>query len=174
MKHLSIISLLLSLVAIGLVYKQEPQSQKIAFIKTGVLLEQVEMAANAKKKLSDEQQEVEANLKELESKLAEKHEAFIKEQAALSTEERKARMKELYEEEGKLERYKQAAIKKLQAREAELMEPVFQVINARIKTFAERNDYVMLWGTISDGNILHGDKAYDVTDDVVKYINSQK
>jgi len=176
MKVVSIISLIVSLVALGLVLQKkaaEPVSFKPGFVRSGDLLEKAVITAEATQKLTGEKDEMTKNLKELEEQMATGHEAFLKEQGSLSADEKKKRVGELAKLESDLNRYSVEIREKIAAREQEIMAPVLQILNARIAQYAKENGYTIIWG-VMDGNILYGDNAVDVTDEIISYVNSQK
>ena len=178
MKIMSILALILSACALGAVFyksgDQNGSNVKLGFVRSGVLLEKVEIAAEARKKLQEEQEEVKNNVGQLEKDLSDGHEKFMAEQASLNEEERKERIRTLAMKEEELNRYSNNALKKLNALEVERMQPVLQIINTRIATYARNEGFTLIWGTLTEGNILYGEKAVDITEDVIAYINEQK
>ncbi|MCB1049814.1 MAG: OmpH family outer membrane protein [Acidobacteria bacterium] len=147
---------------------------KLGFVKSGVLMEKAEISAEARQKLQKEKEDVDANVKNLEENLTKAHEDFIAKQAEMKPEERKKQIETLSKQEEDLYRYRQAAMDQLQAKEKEIFEPVFNILNARIARFAKAEGYTIIWGTLSEGNILYGTEASDITDKVVAYVNAQK
>lgn len=147
---------------------------KIGFVKSGVLLEKAEISAEVRQKVQQEKEKIEGNIQSLEEKLTKGHEDFMQKQAGMDPAARKQRIEELAKEEEDLYRFRQAAMEGLQTKERELLEPVFNIINARIARFAKQEGYTMIWGTLNEGNILFGTEASDITEKVVAFVNSQK
>ncbi len=176
MKVVSIISLIVSIAALALVLQKkaaEPTIFKPGFVRSGYLLEKAVITAEASQKLTAERDEISKNLKKLEDEMSAGHEAFIKDQETMSSDAKKKRVGELAKLEQDLNRYAVETREKIAAREQEIMAPVLQIINARISQFAKENGYTMIWG-VGDGNILYGDLAVDITEEVLTYINEQK
>ena len=175
MKALPIVSLIVALIAIGLVLTQStPASPKLGYVRSALLLEQATIASEVRETLQAEKAEIDQNIQKLREELAANHQNFLKEQADLSLDDRKKRLESLAEEEGKLNRYANEAMRGLTAKEREAMEPVFKIINARIAKFAEKNGYTLIWGTLNEGNILYGDDASDITEQLIAHVNEEK
>ncbi len=178
MKALPIVSLVVALAALGLVImdRQAPAAQapRLGFVRTGYLMEHAEIAAEAREKVKQEQQTVQDNLKKLQDELTTQHEQFLKEQEGLSVEKRKARIQELAKLEENLNRYRANSVNELGKKEQEIMGPTYQVLNTRIAAYAEREGYTLIWGTLSDGNILYGADAVDITEPLVTALNAMK
>jgi outer membrane protein len=149
-------------------------SPKFAFVRTGLLMEQVEIAAKGREQLAEAEAEFNNNKKTLEEEMKTMHESFISTEKDLSKEEREARIRQLAEKEGELERYHFSTQRMMQQKEQEIMEPIINTINSRIAKYAEENNYGMIWGTLTQGNVLYGQPELDVTEDIIKYINSKK
>ena len=55
--------------------------------------------------------------------------------------------------------------------EAEMMSGVLLQINSFVKQYAEDHGFSMILGTTSSGNILYGEAAMDITDDLLSSLN---
>lgn len=178
LKALPIVSLVVALAALGLVLmeRQTPAATpaRLGFVRTGYLMEHTDIAKEAREKVKKEQQIVQENLKKLEEELTTQHEAFLKEQEGLSVDKRKTRIKELAQLEENLNRYRANSANELGKKEQEIMGPTFQVLNTRIATYAKREGYTLIWGTLSDGNILYGADSVDLTEPLVTALNAMK
>jgi outer membrane protein len=66
-------------------------------------------------------------------------------------------------------RYRNAINEKAQQTENEIFQPVYADINAKIADFSKAKGYDIVFGTVSGGNILYGDKAVDLTDKFLEF-----
>jgi outer membrane protein len=53
------------------------------------------------------------------------------------------------------------------------MQEVLNQVNSYVKEYAKKHNYDIVYGTTMDGNILYGKEQYDITDDVLEYLNKQ-
>ncbi|CAM2010951.1 OmpH family outer membrane protein [Acanthopleuribacter pedis] len=178
MKLLSGISMVLAVAALALVLldRATPAAApavKIGFVRTGYAMDHLNLTKEARETFQKEQAMVNENLKQMEADLAAKHETFLKEQEALQRDARLNRIKELSKLEEELNQYRANASVELGKKERAIMGPVFEVVNSRIAAFARQEGYTMIWGTLSEGNILYGDPGHDITEAVVTALNEQ-
>lgn len=61
----------------------------------------------------------------------------------------------------------------LEVLEDEYNQQVMNKLNVLIKEYAEENNYNAILGGTGNGGILYSDESMDITDDILKYINSQ-
>lgn len=181
MKIISVLGFIIAVVALVFsVMNYEAQKApasgtvKLGFVRSGYVIDNLDITKEAREKLKQEQEKVGANLKQLEEKLAADHEAFLKEQEGLNRDDRLARIKSLSQQEEALNQYRANASVELGKKEQAVMGPAMEVVNARIAAFARREGYTLIWGTLSQGNILYGDPGNDITEAVVTALNEQK
>jgi outer membrane protein len=92
--------------------------------------------------------------------------------SSMSKEEKQEVQMKLQGKQAQLVGYSQAVQKESQAEEAEMLGSVLGQINSFVKTYAEEHGYSMVYGTTSDGNILYGEPGLDITDELLKALNS--
>jgi outer membrane protein len=50
---------------------------------------------------------------------------------------------------------------------------IWKQINQQVSEFGDKNGYDFIFGATGDGNLMFAGRAYDVTDDVIAYINQK-
>lgn len=150
MKHL----LLLLLSSLFLTTTVLGQQEKIGFFSSSKLVSLFPEAKTIQvdiEKISTEKQAVGTAL---ETELKTKVENFEKEKAGLAQILQESRIEEIRNLEAKIQNYYATARKEIETKRQELLKPVFEKVNAGIKTVAEKHKFTAIIDLDSGGQFL--------------------
>jgi outer membrane protein len=170
MGGIAILTIYAAVVAATLTFFRSP---KIGYVDSATLLQQYKGAAAAKGKLDKELEEWQKNVKTLETELAQLNQEILKASEKWDRQQRSRKKEEFEKKQTDYARYSRAVNEKAVKREQELMQPVFDELNAHIKDFGHQHGYKIIFGTVAGGNILYGQEATDITGEFLAYANSK-
>lgn len=166
-------ALLLSVLSLGFSMYHHIGEPQIAFVESNVLMNKYVKAQANREKLDKRIQGWESNLKTLQKELQKLNREMVKEAGSWSENTKSQKMAAIKEKREEYMKYNQAVNEKAKKLEKELMQPVYNSINAQMKTFGKERGYDIVFGTVSGGNILYGEDAVNVTNDFLEFINSK-
>ena len=73
---------------------------------------------------------------------------------------------QVYELEGKL-------LQQQEVVSAQYTEEIWQQINQYIIEYGQKNGYDYIFGANGAGSLMYGSKAYDITEDIIKHLNTR-
>jgi len=157
MKKLFILAVLVS-VAIG------AQAQKYGHLNFGNLVALMPETAAADSEMQALRQELNAEADTLAKAFQAKYLAAIEEvqSGTLSPLQQQQKQEELQKEQEKLANYEQESSQKMQARRAELLEPIISRAETAIQEVAKENGYIMIFDTSVMNAVLFAQDADDV------------
>ena len=100
-------------------------------------------------------------------------EKFESERPNLTDEEKGIRINVLNKKKNDIVRYEKSIEDRASEEEKKMLQSVLAKINSFIKDYGEKYGYTIIFGTTNDGSILYGEDCVDITDDVLKKLNSQ-
>ncbi len=162
---------LISVSALGLGLFNSFKSNKIAYVKSGELVERYEGIKEVRKKyqaklnswqntldsMVTRYQLHESDLEQAKSKMK----PSDREDAEYALEKEKSEIMSLEE------RLKQQAVEE----DANTTQGALNQVNSFISEYAKRKGITVVLGVTKSGNILYGDDAIDITDDLIKELN---
>ena len=150
MKHLLLLilsSLLLTTTAFG-------QQEKIGFFSSSKLVALFPESKTIQSEIEKMGTEKQAVGTALENELKSKIQSFEKEKAGMAQILQESRIEEIRNLEGKIQTYYATARKELDSKRQELLKPVFEKVNAGIKTVAEKHKYTAIIDLDTGGQFL--------------------
>lgn len=154
-------------------WRQAPQqTPPFGYIRSGELMAKATLAIKAREEIDRIKEEAKSQIRELEIQLSQDHESFLKEQANLDEATLTERMAALRDQEKNLVRFREAKWQSISRVEQEQMAPVLEIINSRLAEFAKKEALAMIWGTLSQGNILYAEEDLDVTAAAIEFVNA--
>lgn len=168
MRNLYILSTLggLCLLSFLVGFQMAGPKSKVAFVKTGYLLEHY----RGMKELNLSFQKAKAEKQQILDSLDLEYKAKVTESESGQNETGKNELKIL---EYKLYSHRQQFGQELEKEKEILTQGVLNQVNAYVEQYAEKNGYELILGTTSSGNILYGTKTVDITEEVLEYLNSE-
>lgn len=150
------------------------RSPKIGYINTNVLLEKYKGAIEAREKIKKQTEEWQNNIRTLETELNQLNQEILDKNDEWDKETRELKQEAFAKKQNDLLRYRRAVSEKAVGLERELMQPVFDELNAYMNDFGRERGYNMIFGTVAGGNILFAKEADDLTDEFLAYVNGKK
>ena len=140
--------------------------KKIAYVNNSLLISNSEIGIEIRKNLEDKIEEFQTEVTNRESELE------ILKNLSEKDPENITIKNELATKATSYTTYLQELDKELNKYEAELMTPVYNIINKALDEFGKKHNYAIILGATSGGNIVYGDIKLDVTEKVIEYMNS--
>lgn len=165
------IALVLALGA--LLWHKMERPPKIAYVETSVVMTQFSEAITARHEFENSQKEWDGNLKRLNDSLVSAMGRMKGNYDKAPESEKKKMRDELDKRNDDYQRYIAAVKKMSQDKEQELMEPVIKKINGYLDIWGKQHGYDLIFGTMTGGNILQANTAFNVTSRVLKDMNDQ-
>ncbi len=161
----------LAIAIASLVFSFMHKAPKIGYAETSVLLSEFSEAIKARKQFEVAQKEWDKNLKLINDSMMVAMNHIKSDFDKASPKEKEALDQNLKKWNANLNRYSQAVKKQSEEKEAELMTPVISNMNTYLKVWGEQHGYDMIFGTLSGGNILQANLAFNVTSKFLQDLN---
>lgn len=144
------------------------ENVKIAYIKTGTLLNSYKGMSEANEQFNKELQALQANIDTLKRRYE-----LIKEkmETTTSSEEKSDLSYQLGVAEYEYNNYRTTAQQQLEARKQTIQTDVINKINSFIQDYGKENNYTIIFGATEQGSILYGQEQEDLTDLILKKLN---
>ena len=142
-------------------------SQKIAYIRSSVLLEQAPGRAEAEAQFDRETAGYRDQIKRMSDSLNVMIAAYEKAAPTLSPTTRDSRGKDIQAREADYQRRQRDLEQKAQARQAELVQPILDRVKASIEDVRVEGGYSFIFNFDQGSPILAADKNLDLTDRVL-------
>ena len=165
---ITVCSVLLVIIAVFAAYILIRKDMPVfAYVDNGRLFKEASIILDANDKIAEARTREQEKLSSLENELG-KVQALIEYSGANDN---------LQEHYGNLYRQYQTQMQQsqrlLEEAEEEHLTPAIKRINALIKEYAEEHGYDFILGATSAGNIVHAGKEYEITDEVIEYVNQK-
>lgn len=155
----------------GLYYLHFSGKSKIAFVRSNELVYGYEGMKEAHLLQEEKTQQYQANLDTLQADFQKALNAYQQGLSGFSKEERAAKEKMLAMQQENLKRYSAGVEESVQKNDQDLTQGILNQINSFIEGYAKTHNYTLIFGTTSSGNILYGEPAIDITEEVLKQLN---
>jgi len=147
-------------------------SKKIAFVRSNELVYGYQGMKEAHAVQEEKSKQFKTNIDTLQMDLQKVIAQYNSEYATLSPKERTEKEKLISIQQQNFQQYANNAENTIKQNDLDLTEGVLNQINTLVEKYAKENNYQIIFGTTSSGNILYGDKEIDITEPVLKFINS--
>ena len=142
---------------------------KLAYIKTGVLLNEYKGMKKASEQFNMDLQTVQANIDTLKRR----YEQLKMKESEIKPNEKTEWAKQLGVAEYEYNNYRTTAKQQMEERRNQLNTEVINKINSFIKDYGKENDYTLIFGSTDQGSILFGHEPHDITDIILKKLNEE-
>lgn len=142
---------------------------KIGYVNSQRIMQEWEVAKNARTKLDEKSKELQQNYQDMVAKLDSMRQTFEKQKMMMSEQRRQEKEQEIMQYRQQVQQYQmqklgpQGEIYKIQQ---ELTQPVLEKIQKVIKEVGDENNYDYIFDSVA-GNILYAAQAHDLTDKVI-------
>ncbi len=139
----------------------------VAYIKTAVVFEQFNGRKELERRLLQEEQKRKLRVDSLTLELQ-----VLEKQ--ISAGSQTASLAKVFEQKRyRLQREEQAFQEKHQIASEQYTTEIWKQINEYVLTFGAQNGYDFIHGANGSGNLMYGSEAYDITDQVIHFINQK-
>ena len=142
-------------------------TQKLAYVRTSVLLEQAPGRADAEALFEREAGGLRDQIKRMSDSLNTMVAAYQKASPTLSATARDSRERDLQARQGEYERRTRDLEQRAQARQQELVQPILDRVKASIEDTRVEGGYTFIFNMDQGTPILAADKNLDITDRVL-------
>lgn len=153
--------------SVSAVASAQTAAQRFAYVNSQAILQAAPGRAEAQQTFEKEYQTLESQATKLTDSLRVLTVAFQKEEPGLSPQAREARIKTLRDRETEFEGRVQKLREQASQREAELMQPIIDVVKKVLEDFRTENNYTFIFDVAQGSVIVAADKNLDVTDRVI-------
>lgn len=154
-----------------LYYLHFSSRSKVAFVRSNELVYGYEGMKEAHKLQESKTREYKSNLDTLQSDLQKVIGRYNLEFSKLSKEERMERERIISLQQENLRDYSQKIQVSIKENDLSLTEGILNQINSFVEGYAKQNNYTLIFGTTSSGNVLYGDPEIDITTEVLTQLN---
>lgn len=160
-------------ICLYLVFSLQNKSSKIGYVRSNDLIYGYAGMKEAESELTERAMKKQALVDTLSLDLKADIKQYSLIEADLSTETKQRKADTLRQRQIQLKTYSNSVSEFVKEEETKMLTGIFNQINSFVKTFAEENGFAMIYGTTSEGNILYGEPALDVTDELLMNLNQQ-
>lgn len=143
---------------------------KVGYIETPVLMEKYPPAQKAREEINKRTEEWRKNIQTLETELNQLNQDMVQNAAKWSRSTLQQKQEKMQQKQVEYGRYSRAINEKAQQLEKDTFTPIYNELNAKLTDFGKAKGYDIIFGTVSGGNILYGDKAVDLTEKFLEYV----
>ena len=172
-QYVSITALVVSCACLITVVMFLLNKQNVGFVESNILLTEYSEAQKAREQINEKITEWDANLTTLQQELETLNQEMVEKAEQWKQSERDAHLATMREKQQEYARYNAAVSQKATELEAELMQPIYDAINTRMKDYGEAKGFDLVFGTVQGGNILYGADAVNVTEDFISYLEGK-
>lgn len=144
----------------------EAQAARVGYVDSNIVLEEYAPAQEARQQLESARQDAQAELQLLDSGLRAAADEYQQQAMTMTPEARQNREQELAGQQTVLQQRTQELEIQFQQRQAELLQPVMEGLNAVIEEIRVEGNYAIILDKASQA-ILAADPALDLTQEVL-------
>ncbi len=149
------------------------KTPKVGYIESSVMMEKYQGAIKARTEMNTKSEEWRKNISTLETELNQLNQEMVQNAAKWSRATLQQKQEKMQQKQSEYGRYSRAINEKAQQLQNELFQPVYAELNTKIAEYGKAKGYDIIFGTVSGGNILYGDKAADITEKFLEYVQPQ-
>lgn len=149
------------------------KSTDLVYVDVNKLIEGYKRTEKAKKEFEKKASEMKTNVDSLLTGWQKELKNYEKERTTLSDKELKLKQELLSNKQKQINGYQEAIQKQIQEEDKKMTQTVVNDINDYIKEFGKKNGYKIIFGASGSGNIMYGDEAADLTEEVLKGLNAE-
>jgi len=146
---------------------------KIAYVKTGLLVEKYKGMADATKELEKKMEKWQSNVDTLEMNYQKSVDSYNMKFSKLGAKERQELKQMIDRQEQAISDYVQNIERQAREENLKLTKGVLAQLNTYIKKYSEMEGYDMIYGITTEGNILYGTETLDITEQILIGANNE-
>lgn len=159
------------LVAAGSWIYQLLTEPKIGYVRSHDMIYRYEGTKRAQANFQQKSQQWQARVDTLKMEYRKALHDYQRKTDDLTEQEKEHIEERLNKQQQQIQQYTRAIGQKTQDEDEQRMQEVLNQVNSYVKEYAKKHNYDIVYGTTMSGNILYGKDEYDITDDVLEYLN---
>jgi outer membrane protein len=168
LKSISItIAILLIVSIVTVVAYSFIRNDKVAYVRTGVVLQSYKGIKSIEDQINRELSIVQSNIDTLKYRYENLNAQYISRNGRVD----KEFQYKLEKAQSEYNQYKEKAEQQMEQRKNDLISNEISKINQMIELYGKKHGYKLILGSTTEGSIVYGDSAYDITDQIVEAIN---
>jgi len=164
---------ILSALVLYIGYTQFSKSQKLVYIDNNKLLNNYQGMLDARQAFQSKATVWQANIDTLMSEVQKSIMDYEKGSGKMTTKERELSKELIRTKQKQLKDYQVAINEKSSAEDQQVTQGVLTVVNAFIEEYGKENNYKLILGATTAGNIVYAEESMDITDEVLAALNAQ-
>lgn len=144
---------------------------KVGYVRTGEVISGSVAFKSARSSYEKQIMAWQTNLDTLESEYARNLSQFNSASLQMNADARESHQIGLAEQRATIERYSTAISLRAKEEEKRLSDSLLKQINALVEQYGREHGYDVILGTTSEGSLLYGSEATDITKNVLDFIN---
>jgi len=166
---IAVVAIILSIVSFF--YSQN--SSKQVYVDVNKLLEGYKRTKIVRGEFEAKAKTLKSNVDSLVTDWQKELKIYEKERSKMSKKELALKQELLSNKQQQINNYQQAIQKQIQEEDKKATQTVINDINDYVKEYGEKKGYKIIFGASGSGNIMYADKATDLTQEVLKGLNSE-
>jgi len=154
-------------------YSYLKSSEEIVYIDNAKLLNNYLGMTEARKEFETKSLSWKANIDTLVNEVTVAIKDFEKNNAQMSKKEQQLSKGLIKTKQQHLQNYQQAIQQQSAQADAQMTEEVLTKVNAFLSAYGEKNNYRIIMGANSSGNIIYAEDGLDITEEVLDALNKQ-
>jgi outer membrane protein len=167
--------IILSALAMGMsifsILKSIEHTPKIGYVQAQKLITNYEGFKEASREFQHKSAIWQANIDTLASEITTIKSKYQKDLPTLSAKEIELHVELIKSKEQQLQQYRQGIQQKASQEDQQMTNNVIMEVNAFIKEYGEKHNYVIIFGATEAGNIVYAKDALDLTEEVLDILN---
>lgn len=173
-KKIQVIINVILFVLIGVLsYLSFSKQEKIGFIKSNLVLSKYQGMLDATASYQSKSSVWQANLDTLGKEYQQSVERYQRESKSMSEKERKLSEELLDTKRKQILEYESGIKQKAQQEDQTLTKQVYEKVNQYLKKYGEDHGYKIIFAANETGNIVYGNDAIDLSEDVIEGLNKE-
>ena len=147
---------------------------KLAYVDINKLVQNYNEYPQTQQQIEDVETSIKQQMDSIMDVWGDELRKYEKERNTLTKNQRALEEQLLKKKQVQLNKYSETLEKKKSDRKTEIMNQMFTRVNSMISEYGDQNGYQIILGANGNGSLVYVDKSFDITDDVLKYINSKQ
>lgn len=148
-------------------------SSDLVYVDVNKLLDGYQRTKIVKAQFEEKAKTLNANVDSLMVDWQNEIKSYEKERSSMSKKELELKQELLGNKQQQINNYQQAIQKQIQEEDKKSTQTVINDINDYVKEYGKKNNHKIIFGASGSGNIMYADDATDLTQDVLKGLNSE-
>jgi outer membrane protein len=146
---------------------------ELVYVDVNKLIEGYKRTKIAKEEFEMKATLMKSNVDSLITEWQKELQIYEKERSSLSAKELELKQELLGNKQQQINSYQEAIQKQIQEEDKKTTQTVINDINDYVKEYGKKKGYKIIFGASGGGNIMYADESTDLTEEVLKGLNSQ-